>query len=429
MDDRQFQQAYEKHMAGNRQSARMLYERIIKKNPRHVDARYMLGTLLAETGVLELGLIHLKSAANQKPDSPMIYTNLGHVYLKLGKLDQAIISYRKSLELNPRAAENLFNLGVIFYKQEKLEEAADYLEDCLEQKPDFPSAYSLLGRIHRELHHPVLAAACFIKLLEYTPDSIEVLFDLGNIFAAHQDYANAAIYFKRILEVDPGNDSARHAVAALSGETTAAAPLIHVEQIFDELSESFESHLGELGYHAPEIFKAMILAAAGGQVHFDRAIDLGCGTGLSGIQFRPMVTHLTGLDLSQKMIELARSKGIYDELAKGDIRQYLELSPQQFNLFIATDVFPYIGDLSGVFKSIRMHAKPDSYFLFSTEMAVEQDYILRPTGRYAHSRNYIEALVSTHGFAIVSAQTTDLRNEGQQPIKGELFVLQPICAA
>ena len=428
MGDRHFQQAYEKHMAGNRQSARMLYERIIKKNPGHVDARYMLGTLLAESGVLELGLVHLKSAASRKPDSPMIHTNLGHVYLKLGKIEQAINSYQKSLKLNPHSPEILFNLGVIFYKQEKLGEAAGYLENCLEQNPDFTTAYPLLGKIHRELQHPDLAVACFMKLLEYTPDSIEVLFELGNIFAAHQDYANATIYFKRILDIDPGNDSARHAVAALSGETTAAAPLQHVEQIFDELSENFENHLEQLGYHAPEIFKSMIAALAGNNVHFDHAIDLGCGTGLSGMQFRPMVTHLTGLDLSQKMVDLARAKGIYDELSKDDLCHFLELSQQQFDLFIATDVFPYIGDLSSVFKMVGLHARPDSYFLFSTEMALEQDYILRPTGRYAHSHKYIEAMANTHGFAIAASQSTDLRREGQQPIKGELYVLKPGCA-
>ena len=54
MGDMYFEKAYNKHMAGNRQSARMLYERIIKRNPMHIDATYMLGTLLAESGVLEL---------------------------------------------------------------------------------------------------------------------------------------------------------------------------------------------------------------------------------------------------------------------------------------------------------------------------------------------------------------------------------------
>jgi predicted TPR repeat methyltransferase len=423
MGDLYFEKAYSKHMAGNRQSARMLYERIIKRNPMHVDATYMLGTLLAESGVLELGLMHLRSAAKLKPDSPMINSNLGHVYLKLGKLDQARDCYLRSLKLNPQDPGILFNLGTVFHQQGKLEQAASYIENSLEIKPDFPTAYILLSNIYRAQNHPDLGAACLIKFLEYVPDSIEVLFELGNILAAHQDYANASIYFKRILEIDPDNGSARHAVAALSGETTATAPRQHVEQIFDDLSGSFEDHLAQLGYRAPEILKEMTIALAAGQVHFDRAIDLGCGTGLSGVQFRPIVKHLTGLDLSQKMLDVAGTKEIYDELSKADLCQYLESSQQQYDLFIATDVFVYIGDLSDTFRTIGAHARPDAYFLFSTEEALEQDFVLRPTGRYAHSRNYIEKLASTHGFAIASSQSINLRMEGQQQIKGGLFAL------
>lgn len=304
MSDRHFQRAYSTHMSGDRQAARDLYERILKKTPKHVDARYMLGTLLAESGELELALTHLKAAAIRMPNSPMIHTNLGNVYLKLGKLDLASDCYQRSLKLDPLVPETLFNLGAIFHQQGKLEDAATYIESSLEIKPNFPAAYFKLSKIYREQNHPDLAAACFIKVLADDPDSIEALFELGNIYAAHQDYANAAFYFKRILEIDPGNDSARHAVAALSGETTTTAPAAHVEQLFDEMSESFESHLDQLGYRAPEMLKEMLIALAGDKVHFDRAIDLGCGTGLSGVQFRTMVTHLTGLDLSQKMVDL-----------------------------------------------------------------------------------------------------------------------------
>jgi len=423
-DDKRFQQAYSKHMAGNKSSARMLYERILKQNPRHVDARYMLGTLLAESGVLELGLMHLKSAATQMRSSPMILTNLGHVHLKLGQLDQARSCYQNALKLDPNAPQTLFNLGDISQRQGNLAEAVNYIEQSLDLKPDFLAAYFKLGRIHRELNHPELSAACFMKLLEYAPDSIDALFELGNIYAAYQHLENAAIYFKRILEIDPDNESARHAVSALSGETTATAPLHHVEHLFDELSGSFESHLKQLGYRVPEMLKRMVLALESDRVHFDRAVDMGCGTGLSGVEFKPMVTHLTGLDISQKMLDRAREKGIYDELEKSDICQYLASSQQHYDIFIATDVFVYLGDLSSVFSAVSDLARQNSYFVFSTEGESERDYILRPTGRYAHSRSYIEKLANEHGFSLVASQSTDLRMEGQKPVKGDLYALK-----
>lgn len=424
MQKNNFQNAYETHMAGDAQSARQLYEDILLKEPRHIDARYMLGTLLAEGGQLEEALVHLKGAAGQQPNSPMIQTNLGNVFLKLGKLEQAKDCYQRALKLNPRMPETLFNLGLILYQQKKPDKAAPYFEKCLQASPDFTSAYLKLGQVCRELNRPDYAAACFRKVIELSPDSIEALTELGNLLAASQDIDGAAQCFRQILAVDPENASARHAVAALTGETTAAAPAAHVAHLFDELSEDFEQHLKQLGYCAPALFRQMIIDLLGEEAHFDHAIDLGCGTGLSGVQFRPMIKHLSGLDLSPKMIELARIKNLYDELTTDELCHHLENTLRRYDLFIATDVFAYIGDLSAVFASIQARAMPGAYFLFSTEESLQQDYILQPTGRYAHARDYIETLAQTYGFKVAAHQSTDLRKEGEQQITADLFVLR-----
>lgn len=424
MSDKHFQRAYNSHMAGDRETARQLYEKVLMKQPKHVDARYMLGTLLAESGELELALTHLKAAAIRMPNSPMIHTNMGNVYMKLDKLDQASECYKKALKLDPLVPETLFNLGMIFYRQGNLDEAASYLERSIEVNPAFHEAYMMLSKIYREQGQPELATACFIKVLAIKPDKIEALFELGNLYAANQDHTNAVFYFKRVLEIDPGNESARHAVAALSGQTTATAPRTHVENLFDDLSKDFDLHLEQLGYRTPELLKEMVISLSDESENFDFAIDLGCGTGLSGIQFRQMAKHFTGIDLSQKMVELARAKNIYDELFRGDVCQYLDSSQHQYDLFIATDVFIYIGELSEIFRKVRAHAKPGSLFVFSTEVESGQGYVLRPSGRYAHSRNYIEVLADKFGFTIASSQTTNLRKEAQQQIIGELFVLK-----
>jgi predicted TPR repeat methyltransferase len=328
------------------------------------------------------------------------------------------------LALPATSPEELYKLGCSLHQQGKLDDAVQQLEKCIELKPDFTSAYFKLNKLYLEQNRPDFAAASLIVLLDYQPNSLEALFDLGNLFAAHRDYANALLYFGRILEIDPQNGSARHAIAALSGETTAMAPRQHVQQIFNDLADQFEEHLGDLGYRAPEHLKDMLLNAAGRQAHFTHAIDMGCGTGLSGVQFRPHVTRLTGIDLSEKMLDLAREKGAYDELSRNDACDFLNLSHRQYDLFIATDVLVYIGDLAPLFKTISDHATPGAYFVFSTETESEAKYILRPTGRYAHSRKYIEELANEFGYTILACNIEDLRVEGSQPIKGELFVLQ-----
>jgi len=65
-----------------------------------------------------------------------------------------------------------------------------------------------------------------------------------------------------------------------------------------------------------------------------------------------------------------------------------------------------------------------SYFAFSTEVNLGDDYILRPTGRYAHSFSYIQTLAKSHGFKIVKHRPEAIRKEEGQEISGDVYILQ-----
>lgn len=424
MQDPLFQQAYQAHMAGDTPTAQGLYARLVKQQPKHIDARYLLGTLLAEQGELDSALEQLKGAARLMPGSPMIQTNLGNVYLKLGKLTQACDCYQRALKSNPGVAETHFNLGLAQQQLGQLAQAIHSFEHSIRLQPDFTVALRRLAEVYKDCGRPQQAIHCLLKLHQQSPDDLGTLFDLGNALAALQQIEQALIYFQRILALEPTNPSAQHAVAALSGQTTTAAPITHVANLFDELSDRFEAHLGQLGYQAPALFQRMLGELAGDQARFNHTLDLGCGTGLSGLPFRAISTRLTGLDISPRMVELARNKGIYDELVTGDIVSYLNNSADHYDLIIAADVLAYIGDLAPIFAIISQHHTAGGYLLFSTEQSEQADYILHTTGRYAHSQGYIQALADNFGYTVAACQPTDLRMEGDIPIRADLFILQ-----
>ena len=79
--------------------------------------------------------------------------------------------------------------------------------------------------------------------------------------------------------------------------------------MFDGRAESFDRDLIErLEYKGPELLKA---ALAPTPKEPDLAIlDLGCGTGLCGLQFRDWTKSLTGIDVSGKMLAKAREREI-----------------------------------------------------------------------------------------------------------------------
>jgi predicted TPR repeat methyltransferase len=69
----------------------------------------------------------------------------------------------------------------------------------------------------------------------------------------------------------------------------------------------------------------------------------------------------------QSMLEQAKSKNIYDRLIHSDLIDYLSISILEFDYFISTDVFIYIGDLSNVFRLIKTRNKRNGKLAFSTE--------------------------------------------------------------
>ena len=140
---------------------------------------------------------------------------------------------------------------------------------------------------------------------------------------------------------------------------------------------------------------------------------MGCGTGLSGSLFRDVSDHLTGVDLSPVMLTRAREKKIYDDLSQEEIVTFLRDTGGRYDLFVAADVFVYSGDLFPVLEEISRHAQPGALLLFSTELA-EKGFLLKETGRYAHSTGYLIKTAEQCGLRLRQSRTTGMRKERGQ---------------
>jgi predicted TPR repeat methyltransferase len=153
-------------------------------------------------------------------------------------------------------------------------------------------------------------------------------------------------------------------------------------------------------------------------------IDLGCGTGLSGLVFKSMAKRLTGVDLSSKMIALAERRGIYTVLETNGLEEFLEHSVDTFDLAVAADVFVYIGDLAPVYETLYKRLAPGAYFVFSTESSHTESWELLTTGRYAHSPSYIRSLANIVGFSVLLEKAARIRKEKEQWIMGDLYIMR-----
>lgn len=89
---------------------------------------------------------------------------------------------------------------------------------------------------------------------------------------------------------------------------------------YDAFAEDYDDTLDEWGYQAPEVAARLLAERLGTGAGGARVLDLGCGTGLSGVALKAAgVGRIDGVDLSPRSLALAAEKGVYDELTEVDL--------------------------------------------------------------------------------------------------------------
>jgi predicted TPR repeat methyltransferase len=227
------------------------------------------------------------------------------------------------------------------------------------------------------------------------------------------------------MEIEPENESGRHLLAALKGETTDRAPEGYVRNLFDDYAARFETDLVKgLGYEVPRQLRELLGRMVGPEVRFGRLADLGCGSGLVGEAFGDICDWMGGVDLAPRMIEQARAKDCYDELVAADVVDYVTSATEPFDLVVAADTVVYLGNLDPLFKAVAGNTSSRARLVVSTELSDDSDFVLRRSGRYAHSEEYLSSLAWRHGMSVEACENVNLRKEGQKWIQGQLLILR-----
>jgi predicted TPR repeat methyltransferase len=351
------------------------------------------GTRYANLGQLDTAISYYEKALSIKSDYAEAHYNLGFTLQRLGQLDAAVRSYKKVVAIKPEYAKSHNNkiLSVIyFFTNGHIPDAIDTLEALIKNNPNDALLFNMSG-------------GCYASL--------------GQLDMSIKNYEKA-------LAIKPDYAVPQHMLNSLIGYTSKEPPKEYIKNLFDDFAERFDDSLVEgLQYKLPFLIKDLILKLHTTKSKFEKVIDLGCGTGLSGKGLRDVSNNLTGIDISENMLAKARELDIYDSLIVGDIVDTMSSSQEKYDLFIALDVLIYIGDVESIFNTVRNCCNKNAFFIFSVETQEEDGYSLLKSARYAHSENYILNITSD-GFKVVDSQDVRLRKEGSSWIDGKIFILQ-----
>ena len=282
---RMFHDALDLHQNGDLIGARLLYEQILRSDPRHFDSLHLLGLVHVQQGALERGVRHITEAIDVRPDFAEAHYNLGNALLSLGRPGEALASLERAIRLSPkdplyhfergnalkelgrgaearqsfeatlalapRYAEAHNNIGILLKDEDRFAEALGHYDKAISLKPGYAEAHSNRGNALKELERFSEALASYDQALRLKPDYAEAYSSRGNVLARLDRLEEALGSHDRAIQLRPdyaeahsnrGNvlkDLGRHGEALESYERAI--------RLRPDYAEAYSNRAGALG--------------------------------------------------------------------------------------------------------------------------------------------------------------------------------------
>jgi len=156
------------------------------------------------------------------------------------------------------------------------------------------------------------------------------------------------------------------------GDAYAASSADEQQAAYDIWATDYEKDLCEMGYRVPAIAAAV----------FSRFVSLDCGPILDagcggGIQTEALVLSgygpFTGIDFSKGMLDVARTKGLYQDLQQMEMGKPLDFKDETFSAILSIGTITPRHAPPHSFNELLRVAKKDAPIVFSLRDDPEQE--------------------------------------------------------
>ncbi len=366
-------------------------ERCILIAPDAPAPQFTLAKLLAQNGELERACGHFEASIQAAPNNAQAWLALAHSRLRLRHGERAERAFTAALELGAPQAEALIGLAHSLESQMRWQDAFALLEPYFSD----PSIDSQLIRIMVQHATPDQTKAYLTQVLIRTPTHVQATHLLGGLDLSAQ---------------------------------TARASDAYVRELFDGYASRYDLHMTEhMGYVVHKLLAQRVIALCpiSPSKLAPRALDLGCGTGLLGPEL--IGYDLTGVDLSQPMLEFAAERN-YQHLVCAELTCFLsECGADEFDVIVAADTVIYFGDVSAIIQQSVRVLRAGGWLIFNVEtpsMPTQNGFEQTPVGRYGHDSRYLERLAREFGLVEISTQAIMPRREAGVAMSGLMFSAQ-----
>jgi predicted TPR repeat methyltransferase len=268
------------------------------------------------------------------------------------------------------------------------------------------------------------AYICAHRAAEQDPtdsDKWSYLAETAHILGRRTD---ARVAYEKYLELEPDDLEVQHIMVSLRDQAPPARMSNEcVQYVYRHFAPTYEQKLCQkLSYEGPQRLQTIVDSCLGDRGEL-AVLDVGCGSGLAGLRFKRRAARLLGVDISPEMIELARARGIYDQLEVSEITEWLNRDLKTYDLIVACECLEYFGHLSQVINPAAQRLCPGGTLALTVEKG-HYPFALTDSGRYQHHPSHIQEVARGVGLKLATLQEHLLRKEYGKEVTGLFAVLR-----
>jgi len=184
--------AAEHQKEGRLEEAEHLYRRILRHNPRNVDAMRLLALIAQKAGRDGEAESLLEKAIALAPDFLAAILDLGRLCKEQDRYGEALECFDKAIALDPASPQAHYLRGSTLAPASFTQEAIDSYQHCLKLRPTHIGALHGLGHVLKAVGRYHEAVASYNECIRQSPEFGETYWSLANLKTYRFDDAAVA---------------------------------------------------------------------------------------------------------------------------------------------------------------------------------------------------------------------------------------------
>ncbi len=250
---------------GNYAECERVLRELLNIAPRHVSARNVLALAVLREGSLEGAEKEYRASLRIDPNQSRVLYMLGYIKLREGNYDEAETYYHRALAITPKFAEAMVHLGFIAVQRHREDEAKQWYDQALAVDPSFPRAHLAYADLYFIEGDYAQALIYYQRVLKTTPNHFAALLQSGLCAQRTGDPETAAKYFEEAQRLRPDSWKPPYDLAclkAVAGDADAALCLLEsaltMESVDKTLVQALQSDPDFASLRDRTEFKALV---------------------------------------------------------------------------------------------------------------------------------------------------------------------------